>query len=114
MRRIALIMALIAGIPVGLGAEEGFERLNGDQVLEALMGRKLSYDGGIWQTFDPSMRTTYFSGRPSAGTWAVRGDQYCSVWPPSDHWACYDMERKGDTIRFIGSTGEITDGVYAE
>ncbi|MEX0367560.1 MAG: hypothetical protein AB3N22_15930 [Ruegeria sp.] len=110
MRRFALIVAFWPGALMA----EGFQRLTGDEILEALSGRKLNYEGGASQTFEPSMHTQYFSGGPSAGTWAVQEDQYCSLWPPSDLWACYDIERNGDVIRFIGKGGDITDGVYAE
>jgi len=36
------------------------------------------------------------------------------MWPPSDLWACYDMERNKDVIRFVGEAGDLTDGRYAE
>ncbi|CAD0185226.1 hypothetical protein RUESEDTHA_02112 [Ruegeria sp. THAF57] len=110
MRRFALILLLWPGI---LAAEE-FRALTGDEILEALTGHKLGYGKGIWQTFDASGVTNYFSGGPSAGRWAVRGDQYCSVWPPSELWACYDVRRSGQVIRFVDSNGELTDGTYAK
>ncbi|MFA3917795.1 hypothetical protein [Ruegeria hyattellae] len=110
MRRFALILALAPGI---LAAEE-FRQLTGDEILAALLDRKLAYEGGATQTFEPSMQTQYFSSGPSTGSWAVRGDQYCSVWPPSDIWACYNIERKGDVIRFIDAGGGLTDGTYVE
>ncbi|MEX0309013.1 MAG: hypothetical protein AB3N17_02080 [Tateyamaria sp.] len=110
MRRFALILALWPGF---LAAEE-FRKLTGDEILAALTGQKLDYGEGVWQTFDDTMLTQYFSGRPSSGRWAVRGDQYCSVWPPSDLWACYDVEQSGDVIRFVDGSGGITDGTYAD
>ena len=110
MRRFALILALWPGC---LAAEE-FKTLSGDEILAALSDRKLDYGGGVWQQFDSSMLTQYFSGRPSAGRWAVQGDQYCSLWPPSDLWACYDVLQKGDTIRFVDGAGGHTDGDYAQ
>ena len=57
-----------------------------------------------------SGRTLYNTGRDSWGYWQVRGDQYCSMWPPSDLWACYDMARRGDVLRFFGAAGDSTDG----
>ncbi len=110
MRRFALILLLWPGI---LSAEE-FRRLTGDEILMALMGKKLDYGKGISQTFNDSMHTQYFSGRPSAGRWAVREDRYCSVWPPSDIWACYDVEQSGDTIRFVDDAGNTTDGTFVK
>lgn len=110
MRRFALILLLWPGI---LAAEE-FRALTGDEILRALTDRKLEYGAGIWQIFEGSMQTRYFSGRPSTGRWAVRGDQYCSIWPPSELWACYDVHQRGDTIRFVDKSGGITDGTYIE
>ena len=110
MRRFALILAIWPSI---LAADE-FQALSGDEILQALIGKKLEYGEGAWQTFEDSMLTQYFSVRPSSGRWAVRGDQYCSLWPPSDLWACYDVQKDGNTIRFIGEGRDITDGTYAE
>ena len=37
--------------------------------------------------------TTYFGDGPSSvGRWEVRGTQYCSLWPPVEEWACYEVE----------------------
>lgn len=110
MRRFALILALWPGV---LTADE-FTRLTGDQILTALIGKRLEYGQGVSQTFDEHMLTQYFSGGPSAGRWAVREDRYCSQWPPSDVWACYDVLQSGETIRFVGDSGDITDGTYSE
>ncbi|SMO35364.1 hypothetical protein SAMN06265380_101187 [Ruegeria faecimaris] len=110
MRRFALILSLWPGV----AAATEFWPLTGDEIAEAFSGKKLTYGDGIWQTFDQSGVTHYFSGRPSTGKWAVQGDQYCSVWPPSDIWACYDVLQSGVIIRFIDDAGEITDGYYPE
>ncbi len=110
MRRFALILAFWPG----LVAAEDFQTLSGDEILAALTGKKLGYGDGIWQTFDEAGLTQYFSGGPSAGRWAVREDRYCSLWPPSDLWACYDVLKSGDIIRFVDDNGGTTDGTYAE
>ncbi len=108
MRRFALILLLWPGF---VAADE-FQQLTGDEILMALAGKKLDYGEGITQTFDSNMQTQYFSGRPSSGRWAVRDDRYCSVWPPSDFWACYDVAQSGETIRFVDDSGNTTDGIY--
>ncbi len=40
----------------------------------------------------------------------MRGDQYCSVWPPSDDWACYAMtiDETGNTVVWIDESGGRT------
>lgn len=110
MRRFALILALWPGF---LAAEE-FRTLAGDEILSVLTGQKLDYGEGISQTFDDTMLTQYFAGGPSAGRWAVQGDRYCSLWPPSDLWACYDVQQRDDVIRFIDDSGGTTDGTIVE
>jgi hypothetical protein len=41
----------------------------------------------------------------SQGSWKVEGDQYCSVWPPSSYWTCYDVHRVNDGVDFVSSSG---------
>lgn len=110
MRRFALILLIWPGI---LTAEE-FRPLTGPQILDALSGRTLIYDNGATQVFEPSMATQYFLGRPSSGSWAVRENLYCSIWPPSDLWACYEVQSDGTRIRFVGNAGDVTEGVYPD
>ncbi|MEM6305632.1 MAG: hypothetical protein AAF744_13015 [Pseudomonadota bacterium] len=111
MRILAVGLALwAAGAPQ---AQEAWERLSGAEIAEALTERRLSYASGS-QVFYASGRTLYDSGRPSWGYWAVRQDRYCSMWPPSDLWACYALERRGTALRFVGAAGDVTEGVYAE
>ncbi|MGI9367489.1 MAG: hypothetical protein ACR2O2_01510 [Ruegeria sp.] len=110
MRRFALILALCPGL---VWAQE-YRRLNGDEILAALSGRNLKYENGASQVFEPSMFTQYFSEGPSSGQWAVRNDQYCSLWPPSDLWACYEVQQSGDVIRFVGEGGDMTVGRYSD
>ena len=48
----------------------------------------------IWSvSFSPDGNTGYYSMSrpPSTGGWRIQGNQYCSVWPPSDRWECYDV-----------------------
>jgi len=85
------------------------------EITAALSDAKLVYDPA-WQEFYASGRTLYDAGRPSWGTWEARDDQYCSQWPPASGWACYDMERNTNTgnLRFIGESGDVTEGVVTK
>ncbi|MEM6477939.1 MAG: hypothetical protein AAF841_07645 [Pseudomonadota bacterium] len=107
MRRIALIV-LVALAEISWA--EPFTALGEDEIEAALNDVTLTYEGGEVQTFYASGRTLYDNGRPSWGYWAARGDRYCSQWPPADGWACYRMDRAGDTLRFIGERGDISAG----
>jgi len=90
---------------------QAWERLDDDGIRVALTGARLAYDTA-WQEFRASGRTLYNAGHDSWGYWTARGDKYCSQWPPADGWDCYDVERDGDRLRFIGSTGHITEGRF--
>ncbi|UWR21310.1 hypothetical protein [Sulfitobacter sp. S190] len=107
MRGLIPIFVLFAG---SVAAQDStFTPLDGPAIADTLTGQRVTYDGA-WQEFRASGRTLYNAGRDSWGYWAVRGDQYCSRWPPSDLWACYDMARRGDVVRFTGPSGDTTDG----
>ncbi|WP_299693020.1 hypothetical protein [uncultured Tateyamaria sp.] len=110
MRRFALMIALLAS-PAGA---EPWVTLDGAGVRAALEGRVIAFETAR-QDFRSSGRTLYvFGGRDSWGYWRVQGDQYCSQWPPSDLWACYDIAVSGAMVRFVGTGNDVTDGVYAD
>ncbi len=92
---------------------QDWQDMNGDDIRMALEGRKLVYENA-WQDFRASGRTLYNAGRDSWGYWRVENDRYCSLWPPSDLWECYQMQRDGQTLRFVDNGGHATTGVYAE
>ena len=53
---------------------------------------------------------TIFNVMPTSssnGIWDVRGDQFCSQWPPSTFWTCYDMMATGTVLKFIAPDGKI-------
>jgi len=110
MRRIALILAALSMV----SAANAEPKPEDARVLDALMGKKLDYGQGIWQDFRPSMKTLYHSGRPSWGYWAVRDGKYCSQWPPSSIWACYDIEITDTSVRFVGEKGDVSEGHYVD
>ncbi len=70
-----------------------------------------SGDGAFKQYFAASGQTIYVGteATPSNGNWRVKGDQYCSVWPPSGTWVCYDVEGELEatppTISWVGESG---------
>ncbi|MEM6277314.1 MAG: hypothetical protein AAF714_10215 [Pseudomonadota bacterium] len=103
------LLTLLACLPVAAMAQD-FTPLAGPDIEAALNDVTLDYAGGEEQTFYASGRTLYDNGRPSWGYWTVRGDAYCSEWPPAGGWDCYTMDRAGDVLRFISETGHVTAG----
>lgn len=113
MARFIWIMAVFPMMALADHGEGGVA-LTGPQIESVLTDRALIYTDGATQTFGASGATMYDAGRASWGRWAVRGDQYCSQWPPNDSWACYDMEKQGPVIRFIAEDGSMSEGVYLD
>ena len=115
MGRFALGACVLAGsIPAGMAHAQSWQLLDGDAVRAALTDQSFVYPAGEVQEFYASGRTLYVTSRPSWGYWEVRGDQYCSQWPPSDLWACYNVARRGEAIRFIGAHQDTYDAVPKE
>lgn len=122
MRRNALIpvsiLALILAPLAAFAGDTDWQVLHGEQLRAALEGRTLVYTSGAWQEFRATGRTLYNAGEDSWGYWRIQGDQYCSQWPPSDLWACYDLQASGGQasgggLRFVGASGEVTEAGYA-
>ncbi|MGB7244941.1 MAG: hypothetical protein WBC93_22985 [Sulfitobacter sp.] len=107
------ICALALWPASGHASDADWQKVQGDAVRTALSGRILQYEDA-WQDFRASGRTLYNAGSESWGYWRVEGDQYCSQWPPSDLWACYDLEASGDKLRFVGDEGDTTEATYAD
>ena len=112
MKLIAALLASLAFWPGFLAAQE-FQPMDGAQITAALTDQTLLYEDAR-QVFYASGQTLYEDSRPSWGRWRVTGDQYCSQWPPSDAWTCYDMAHRGGVLRFIAADGRKIDGVYEE
>ncbi|MEM9715360.1 MAG: hypothetical protein AAF826_02475 [Pseudomonadota bacterium] len=109
-RRSAILALCVCASPV---ASEDWVAMSGDDIQASLTDIRLEYEGA-WQEFYLSGRTLYNAGRDSWGAWRVEGDRYCSQWPPNSSWACYDMSRKGEMLRFTDPKGNNSDGVIAE
>ncbi|MEO0486031.1 MAG: hypothetical protein AAF092_08975 [Pseudomonadota bacterium] len=107
------LIALLALLPT-MAIAHGPRPLTGPEIEAVLNDATVVYEGGEVQTFHTSGRTLYDNGRPSWGYWAVRGNQYCSQWPPADGWACYDVAGAHNTILFISETGFVTAGTFRE
>jgi len=107
---IAMTFALTTAL-TGAVQAEGWVPMTGDDIRRELTNSQLSY-GRNTQLFYDDGQTYYTDPRQPWGRWDVRGDMYCSVWPPSETWVCYEMYQHGtDEFRFVGQSGVATDGV---
>lgn len=91
-------------------ADQLWRDLSGPEIRAALTDSQIRYDAA-WQRFYASGRTLYNAGRDSWGYWRVDQGSYCSMWPPSDLWSCYQVEASGQMVRFVGQAGDVTTGI---
>ncbi|WP_166416060.1 hypothetical protein [Cochlodiniinecator piscidefendens] len=106
MRGFVVAAAMFAG--VSAQAQE-WQLLDEAGIREALTDQTVVY-GSATQIFYASGRTLYNAGTDSWGSWRVTGDRYCSQWPPNTLWACFDLERSGDQVRFTGDYDDVSTG----
>lgn len=106
-----LIMAAVMW--PGLALAQDWERLDDAGIIAALGDRTLRFDAYTIQHFGTNGATEFVTERAALGRWEARDGQYCSTWPPSDRWDCYDLELAGDQLRFISADGFTSQGAYA-
>ncbi|WP_419914120.1 hypothetical protein [Hoeflea sp.] len=87
MRVVAILALMLATSPASAEAQ----RLTGDEISELLPGI-IASTNATNQTFERNGDTGFTQdGRTRSGRWRVRDDFYCSLWPPSDAWRCYEV-----------------------
>jgi hypothetical protein len=89
---------MVALLFAALTASASAEALKG-KAIEALLDDttvfSLAGSADVWrQSFSRGGQTIYVdaAGQKTFGLWLVRGDKYCSQWPPSDRWVCYEVD----------------------
>lgn len=107
MRRLVLALVLLA-TPA---AAEDWQPRDGAGIRAALTSRTLGYPDGTSQDFKPDGQTL---AGGAWGKWRVEGDRYCSAWPPSDLWACYEVATRGLEVRFTAENGAEVVGRYID
>jgi hypothetical protein len=112
----AIGTAVAALLFVGAAAAQEGSELTGTALRDAVSGRTVAYANGATQIFEAGGRTAYDSGSFAAGRWRIEADRYCSVWPPSEIWSCYRVERTPDGrgLRFIAADGSTVEGRYID
>jgi hypothetical protein len=98
------ILAVLMATP----AEASEMKLSGSEITNLLKDRTLfaGASGEIEQIFQATGATIYSEkSATSIGHWKIENDQYCSAWPPSELWSCYDVFQDDETIVFVGKSG---------
>lgn len=110
MRRLIGMVCLVACASAANGQQ--WHALDGAAIEAALSDRSVTYDAGARQHFYASGRTLYTHGEPSWGSWRVENDRYCSLWPPSPDWDCYEVQGDGvNGVNFLDEWGNTFPGV---
>ncbi len=104
------VLLMLAAIALPSPTFAGETKLKGPEISAALTGHTVQGtgdDGKAWQQIFHKGGITYYSvgGAQSQGVWEVRGDQYCSQWPPNESWTCYDLMTDGKTLSFVSASG---------
>ena len=109
MRQIGLPAAVIAIAAMAHSAVAGETTYSAARIKSALEGAVVNgvQKGKAWsQSFSRGGETIYSDARgPSRGLWTIRGDKYCSQWPPSQTWSCWTVTGSKGTITFIPEGG---------
>ncbi len=110
MRNIFPILAMCLAPGLVSPALASELKLDGAAIATVLTDHVFAGGDGSRKTEQIFQRNgaTYYSvdGAQSQGLWAVRGHQYCSQWPPSDNWSCYDVLQDGLAIAFLSASGK--------
>jgi hypothetical protein len=92
-------MRLLTALLCMVTSAEAGEAMKGADV-EATLNNTTAYYVPLGPTsarqfFNKNGETIYVDdkGAKTIGAWLVRGDAYCSVWPPSEHYVCYPLEK---------------------
>lgn len=93
MRRAALLSVLLT-VP----AAAADRPLTGAEIA-MLLPRIVAVGDDVAQTFDADGTATSRRGADDQrGRWEVRGDRYCSLWPPATAWTCFDVYARGGAL----------------
>ena len=87
-------------------------KLSGANITQTLNEKEITgIDNGKFssQIFRANGATFYsVEANQTIGSWKVVKDKYCSVWPPSENWVCYDVLRDGNVIQFVSPSGKAS------
>ena len=112
MRGLAIVLG---GLVFSQPAFAQEQKLTGVEIEMALSDHTLQgsdENSNVWRQIFQKAGATYYAvnGGQSQGVWQVRGDQYCSQWPPNESWTCYDLLRDGENFIFVSGSGQRTTG----
>lgn len=106
MRYLIVLILMFCG--TAAASEE--RRLSGDEIA-ALLPAITATTESTRQDFATDGGTEFKDAvRTSNGRWRVQGDFYCSTWPPSNAWRCYEVH----VAQRAGSVPDVIIWIDAE
>jgi hypothetical protein len=115
----ALLALFLVSAPGGAGFAASLDGPSFEKLLNDTTVYGLPLAEGNWrQFFSRGGETIYVdaAGQKTFGQWLMRGDKYCSSWPPSDRYVCYEVESgqtaegKATVTWISGGDGKRTEG----
>lgn len=109
MRIFGILLFLLVFMQMPARAAE--VKLSGDTILSVLNDKTFKQilpetNHIIEQIFQTSGVTHFIvDGDVQQGRWRVEKDQYCSNWPPTEHWDCYAILQSGEMLIFLSAQG---------
>jgi hypothetical protein len=105
---IFTVLIVLVSLPT-LAAEQKLEGASTQDILSDITLASSESGRVVEQIFQKSVVTLYVvDGQQSQGFWRVEADKYCSQWPPSEHWDCYDVFGEDGDVTFVSSSGTRT------
>jgi hypothetical protein len=78
------------------------ELLNDTTLTSTVSGRAVEQ---VFQAAGSTFTIDVETKALSQGFGRLEGDKYCSQWPPSEYWSCYDVFRIEHGVVFVSSNG---------
>ena len=103
-----LVFAAVAMLSLLMSSAAAELKVLTGEEIEELLPQIVAVGDQTRQTFSAAGGTTYTDrGRDSFGTWRVQDAQYCSLWPPSADWSCFQViyDAEAAILIWVGETG---------
>jgi hypothetical protein len=100
---LSLLIATAQAAEKKLGAGELKDLLSNIRLTSTETGRETEQ---VFQASGATFTIDVETHQQSQGFWKLQGDKYCSQWPPSENWECFDVYGNDQGVVFVSSYGK--------
>ncbi len=100
---LSLLIATAQAAEKKLGAGELKDLLSNIRLTSTETGREIEQ---VFQASGATFTIDVETHQQSQGFWKLQGDKYCSQWPPSENWECFDVYGNDQGVVFVSSYGK--------